>query len=123
MSEIRCDEIKKREDVWIGAKDEYVITQNPSCHFEVARKINQNENECIVNITYSAIIKDGEQEAVRFEAPYTLTYTIEKYNKYGETEILTSALHETEMDGYMRCLLLVDIFAHAIVLASGNPLN
>lgn len=123
MSEVRCDECKKHEDVWIGAKDVYVIAQKPSCNFEVVTKIDQSENECLVNIVYSAIIKDGEQEALRFEAPYTLTYTIEKYKKYGENEILTSALHETEVDGYLRCLLLVDIYAHTIVLASGKPLN
>ena len=116
MSNVRCDEFEKHEEEWIGVKTKPKVAQHPCCCFDVSCEMEKKEDVYKVNISYFAIIKDGEREVVRYKAPYTLTYSLEKYNKHGETEILASALNETKIGGFSQCLQLVEIFMYSRVI-------
>lgn len=123
MENVRCDVYEKVEEIINSKEISKEFQSTPSCEIDVFYTTELANDDFLVNIVFTATIKDGDVSVADIKAPYRLTYTLEKYKKYGKQKLVEGAFREMEMDGITRIMLMMDVFLFARIQTQEQTLN
>lgn len=118
-----CDAYEMHETIMEGEEKARNFTNVPTCEVDIDYT-TLLEKDCFkVNMTMSSTIKDGDTVILSCRVPFSLEYSLAKYDTYGEMKLLTSAFHEIEEDGYRHIKMTIDVFLFSRVQAKGRGLT
>lgn len=109
MTDIRCDELI------IGNEELDTYEENNrydalNCALDVDYSSNLQNESFQLCLTFYIKIKNEDVETISYHIPYTLIFSLEKYEAYSLDELLKSAVHEVGVDAYGRFTTISTIY-------------
>lgn len=108
MVEVRCDGLETGEGILIKG-DEKSNYENLSCYLDVEYKQSVKEYFQLV-LTFSVKIKNDGIDIIVYSIPFTLTYSLKKYEEFDFDIILKSAVNEVGNEAFAQFHMIVSVY-------------
>lgn len=108
MVDVRCDELEVGEGV-LTTGEERSDYENLSCCLDVEYK--HSLSKCLrLVLTFFIKIKNDDADIIVYSIPFTLTYSLKKYQEFGLDVILKSAVNEVGNEAFEEFHLIVSMY-------------
>lgn len=108
MVDVRCDELEIGEGV-LTTGAEGSDYENLSCCLDVEYK--QSLSECFeLELTFHVKIKNDDIDMIVYSIPFTLVYSLKKYEEFSLDVILKSAVNEVGNEAFEEFHLIVSMY-------------